>query len=129
MNTRSGLIASVAGASLLLGITDACASPTTVYMEGTTAFYFDFSTGAAAPGYAGQPFSVKVSLDLANGTPTTSSLPEHSYSQSVRTVAASASINGICEGDLGAQLPVVTDYSVNASFAPGGGFLPVPASA
>ena len=129
MNKRSGLIASVAGASLLLGITDACASPSTVYMEGTTAFYSDYAAGTNVPGYAGQPFSVKVSLDVANGTPSGLSLPEHFYRQSLTNRGCRRYDNGICALDYGAQLPVVTDYSVNASFAPVGGLRPIPASA
>jgi len=129
MNTRLGLIASVAGASLLLGISNACASPTTVYMEGTTAFYIDLSTGAAVPPFGGQPFSVKVSLDVANGTPTTSALPGNSFSYSYSVSGCPRLVNGVCEGDAGAQLPVITDYSVSAFFAPAGGFRPVPVSA
>jgi hypothetical protein len=128
MNARSGLVASIAGASLFLGITEACASPSTVYMEGTTALYSDYFTGTGVPGYAGQPFSVKVSLNIANGTLNASSLPDNSYSNSYSVRGCLRIVNGTCTVDFGAQLPVVTDYSINVSFAPAGGFRPIPAS-
>jgi hypothetical protein len=128
MNTRSGLIASVAGASLFLGVADVCAAPSTFFMEGTTAFYLDFSNGPV-PSNAGLPFSVTVNLDLANGTPVTSTVSPNLFSYRFSESGCPLVVNGTCEGHKGAQLPVVTHYSVLSSFAPSGGYVPVPASA
>lgn len=128
MNTRSALVASVA-ASLLLGITDACAAPYTAFIEGTTALYFDYDSLSYVEGNVGQPFSAKAIFDVANGTLNTVSSPDQSYSQSATVRGCDRIVNGTCTSDSGAQLPVVTDYSVIAPFAPLGGYRPIPTSA
>jgi hypothetical protein len=122
MNTRSGLVASIAGASLLLGIADAYAAPSSVYIEGTTAYYIDYTTGEVAS-YSGQPFSITVDLDLANGTVSSDGTTNiNAFSlRGCRYV-----VDGLCLVDYGGQLPVVTDYSIAVSFAPVGGYRPIP---
>jgi hypothetical protein len=126
MNTRSSLVASVATASLLIGVADACAAPSTVYLEGTTASYFDDFSGADVPGNVGQPFSIKVTVDVANGTQFSTVVPGESYRQSFGIRGCRSVVEGLCTEDFGAQLPVVTDYSVLASFAPVDGLRPIP---
>lgn len=126
MNMRAGLVASVA-TSLLLGIADAYSAPYTAYMEGRTALYFDYGIGDV-PDNVGQSFSTKVTFDVAIGTLNTSSDPNNSYSQSFSLRGCERIVNGTCTSDLGAQLPVVTDYSVIAPFAPPGGYRPIPIS-
>ena len=124
MNTRSGLVASIGGALLLLGIADAQAAPTSVYIEGTTAYYTDYYTGTE-PAYAGQPFSITVDLDLANGFVSSDGISNISaFSlRGCRYIVA-----GVCVVDYGGQSPVVTDYSIAVSFAPLGGYRPIPIS-
>ena len=126
MNKRSALVVSAA-ASFLLGIADACAAPYTAYIEGTIGLYYDYALGDV-PGNVGQPFSAKVIFDVANGTPNISSDPNNSYSQSSTVRGCGRIVNGTCTSDFGAQLPVVTDYSVIAPFAPPGGNRPIPTS-
>ena len=128
MNTRSAMVASVA-ASLSLGIADACAAPYTAYIEGTTGLYFDYDSFGYVPENAGQTFSAKVTFDVANSPPITSLDPNNPFSLSGLTRGCDRVVNGTCELDSGAQLPVVTDYSLVAPFAPTGGYRPLPIDA
>jgi hypothetical protein len=119
MITKSRFVAAVASASLLLGAMDTAAAPSTVFLEGTTLSFSDYFAGSDVPGNVGQPFSVKVTFDVANGIQTSDSLPGISFSQSFAVRGCRTIVDGLCADDSGAQMPVVTDYSVAAAFAPG----------
>jgi hypothetical protein len=119
MITKSRFVAAVASASLLIAAMDTAAAPSTVFLEGTTVSFSDYFEGSDVPANVGQPFSVKVTFDVANGTQTSSSLPGSSFSQSFAVRGCRTIANGLCVEDLGAQMPVVTDYSIAAAFAPG----------
>src|SRR5215470_13790636 len=99
MKTRSGLVASIAGASLLLGAVDAYAAPSSVYLEGTTAYYTDYNTGLDVSSYAGQPFSITVNLDLANATVSTDN---SSYINAFALRGCRFIVSGLCAVDFGA---------------------------
>ena len=125
MITKSRFVAAVASASLLLAAMDTAAAPSTVFLEGTTLSFSDDFEGSDVPGNVGQPFSVKVTFDVVNGTQTSDSLPGSSFSQSFAVRGCRTIVNGLCAEDSGAQMPVVTDYSIAAAFAPGD-LLPIP---
>ena len=105
---------------------DTAAAPSTMFLEGTTASYSDYFAGTDVPGNVGQQFSIKVTFDVANGTQSSSSLPGSSFSQSIAVRGCRTVVSGLCTEDFGAQMPVVTDYSVEAAFAPAGGLRPIP---
>jgi hypothetical protein len=125
MISRSRFVATVASASLLLAV-DAAAAPSTVFLEGTTVSFSDYFAGMDLPANVGQPFSIKVTFDVANGTQSAGSAPGTSFSQSISVRGCRSIVNGLCAEDFGTQMPVVTDYSVAAAFAPVGGWRPVP---
>ena len=126
MIRRSSFVATVASASLLLAAMDTAAAPSTMFLEGTTVSYSDYFAGTDVPGNVGQQFSIKVTFDVANGTQSSSSLPGSSFSQSIAVRGCRTIVNGLCAEDFGTQMPVVTDYSVAAAFAPAGGLRPIP---
>ena len=126
MITRSRFVAVAASASLILAAMDTAAAPSTMFLEGTTASYSDYFAGTDVPGNVGQQFSIKVTFDVANGTQSSSSLPGSSFSQSIAVRGCRTVVSGLCTEDFGAQMPVVTDYSVEAAFAPAGGLRPIP---
>lgn len=126
MNLRSTLVATVASASLLIAVVDATAASSTVFLEGRTASFFDYFAGTDVPGNVGQPFSIKVIVDVANGTQSYSSNSGSSFSQSLSVRGCRVIVDGLCTEDFGSQMPVVTDYSVAAAFAPAEGLRPMP---
>ena len=123
MKTRPGLAASIAATSLLLAVADACAAPASVFIEGAAAVYTDYYTGTDVP-VSGQPFSIKVDLDLANGSVGTDNA---TYKNVFGSRGCQFVVAGSCVADFGASPPVVTDYSVSTPFAPVGGYRPRPA--
>ena len=126
MITIPRFAAVAASASLFLAAMDAAAAPSTMFLEGTTASYTDYFAGADVPGNVGQQFSIKVTFDVANGTQSSGSFPGSSFSQSIAVRGCRTVVSGFCAEDFGAQMPVVTDYSVEAAFAPVGGLRPIP---
>lgn len=125
MITRPRFVAAVASASLLLAAMDTAAAPSTTFIEGTTVSYSDYFAGVDVPANVGQQFSIKVTFDVANGTQSSSSLPPSPFSQSITVRGCRTIVNGLCAADFGAQMPVVTDYSVESAFA-AGGLVPIP---
>lgn len=123
MKTTTGLLISLA-TTFLLGATSAGAAPYTAYMEGTTALYWDWYAMQPVPANDGQPFSIRATFDIANGT---------LYMSDTASVAGSERgcrevVNGVCSLDSGGALPVVTDWSIVTAFAPPGGIRPFPIS-
>jgi hypothetical protein len=125
MITRPKFVAAVASASLLLAAMDTAAAPSTMFIEGTTVSYSDYSAGVEVPANVGQQFSIKVTFDVANGTQSSSSLPASPFSQSITVRGCRTIVDDLCVEDFGAQMPVVTDYSVEAEFVVGG-LVPIP---
>jgi hypothetical protein len=109
----------------------ALAVPYTVNFSGTTTSFYDYVIDADVPGNVGQPFSGWMTFDLANaqgGSDFDSG--GSSSADSVRDSSRGCDYvtNGVCASDLGAGLPLVTGYAVNAPFAPPGGYQPIPTS-
>src|SRR5262245_46575963 len=123
MNKRSVFVASVA-ASLVLGVAVASAAPHTAYIEGITVVYFDNALFDYVPGNVGQPFSAKLVFDVDNGPLYVSLGTDFSTVIVGATRGCDRIVNGTCTSDSGAALPIVTDYSVIAPFAPLGGYRP-----